>query len=143
MGDVFLPSFEQGMDCALDVTVVSSLQQALLAKAWEEPGSALSFAFNRKMRQSRVACRQEGIKLIPLAFECLGGLHDTTISTVTKLGRALAAHSERPESEVISQLFQRLRTLLAKGNSDLLLSRPPRHVSPDLDEDDDPGYNHY
>jgi len=64
--DVFLPSWFQGLDTALDVTVVSPLQQALVAKAAETAGAALSHAFERKNRQSLEECRAEGIHFIPL-----------------------------------------------------------------------------
>ena len=40
--DVLLPSWHQGQNTALDITVVSPLQQALVLKAAEEPGSALN-----------------------------------------------------------------------------------------------------
>ena len=84
------------------------------------------------MRQGGEACRLEGIQLIPMPYETLGGAHSTTI---TKIGRALAAHLERLEGEVLSHLFQCLGVLLAKGNSVLLLSRPPRLIPPSLDGD--------
>ena len=59
--DVLLPAFELGRDCALDVTVVSPMQQCLIEKAGEEPGAALRYAFERKMRQSHEACQEAGL----------------------------------------------------------------------------------
>ena len=135
--DVLLPSFDQGRDCALDVTVVSPLQQSLLVKAGEEPGAALTYAYERKMRQSSEACQQAGLHFFPLPFETFGGLHPKSISIVTTISRALSAHSGNPSSEVTSHLFQRLGVLLAKGNSALILSRAPKLPSADLDGDQD------
>ena len=112
--DIFLPRFENGTDCALNVIVVSPVQQALLTRAGVEPG---------------------GNRLIPLLpYETFGVASSSTISTISRIGKSLAAHSEHQESKVVSHLFQRLGVLLAKGNSALLLSSPP-HISPDLDGD--------
>ena len=74
---------------------------------------------------------------IPLPFETYGGLHEKSISTISKISRALSSHSGKPPSEVTSHLFQRLGVLLAKGNSALILSRAPKSPSSDLDGDQD------
>ena len=89
------------------------------------------------MRQSDEACRQAGIKFIPLPMETFGGMHSQTVSCISKISKALASHAGKPESEVASHLFQRLGVLLAKGNSALILSRNPESLSPDLDGDPD------
>ena len=47
--DVFLPNWTGGLDAALDVTVVHSLQDATVAGAADTAGHALSFAYERKM----------------------------------------------------------------------------------------------
>ena len=122
---MFLPAFESGSDCAVDVTVVSPLQQCLLTKAGEEPGAALAFAYNRKMNQSFDACREAGVRFLAAPIETFGGLHPQTISIVGKIGRALAYHSGGPQSDSVSHLFQRIGVLLCKGNSALILSRTP------------------
>ena len=72
-----------------------------------------------------------------MPFETFGGLHQRSVSVITKISRALSSHSERPTSEVTSHLFQRLGVLLAKGNSALILSRAPKPPSQDLDGDQD------
>ena len=117
--------------------MVSPLQQALLHKASEQPGAALSNAFDRKSRQSSEACQQQGISFLPLPIETFGGYHSLTSLTVSKIARALASHSGRAPAEVSSHLFQRLGILLAKGNSALVLSRVPSHPPPTLDGDQD------
>ena len=64
--DVLIPNWVGGRDAALDVTVVSPLQQALVDRAADEPCHTLNHAYQRKMRQSFEACNQEGISFIPL-----------------------------------------------------------------------------
>ena len=71
--DVYLPSWANGRDAALDVTVVSPLQQALVAKAAEERGAALNHAYDRNNRQSMEACNAEGIQFVALLIETLLG----------------------------------------------------------------------
>ena len=89
------------------------MQQCLLVKAGEEPGAALNYAFDRKIRQSFEACQQEGILFIPIPFETFGGLHQKSISVISKISRALSSQSGKEPSEVSSHLFQRLGVLLA------------------------------
>ena len=110
--DVLLPSWFQGHDTALDVTVVSPLQQALLSKAADTAGAALSHAFDRKNRQSLEDCRAQGIHFIPLPVETLGGWHPQAVSVKKKLGIQLARQTGKEDSEVIFHTFQRLSILL-------------------------------
>ena len=114
--DVLLPSWHQGQDTALDVTVVSPLQLALVEKAAEQPGAALTHAFDRKQRQSFEDCKAEGVHFSPLPVETLGGWHPQAISIIRKLGRQLARQSGRQDSEVIAYTFQQLGVLMMKGN---------------------------
>ena len=72
------------------------------------PGAALSYAYSRKMNQADEDCKREGISFLPLPFETFGGLHSQSVRVVSKIGRALAGHTCKQESEVISHLFQRL-----------------------------------
>ena len=120
----------QGHDTGLDVTVVSPLQQALVAKAAESAGAALSHAFERKNRQAFEECRAQGIHFIPLPVETLGGWHPQAVSVIRKLGRQLARQTGKDDSEVIAHTFQRLSILLMKGNSALILNRVPSHPPP-------------
>ena len=48
--DVFIPTWAGGRDAALDVTVINPLQAATVARAATTPGSALTYAYDRKMR---------------------------------------------------------------------------------------------
>ena len=74
--DVFIPSWTGGQDTACDVTVISPLQRDRVRRAAEEAGSALVFAFRRKMTASFEACREQGIHFLPLPVETLGGWHN-------------------------------------------------------------------
>ena len=54
--DVFIPNWAGGRDAALDVTVVNPLQAATVARAATNPGSALTYAYDRKMRGAAELC---------------------------------------------------------------------------------------
>ena len=135
--DIYLPSWANGRGAALDVTVTSPLQSALLLKAASQAGSALSAAYDRKNRQSWEACNQAGIEFVALPVETLGGWHVNATKVLTKLGRQLARHTGREDGEVLNHLFQRLSVLLMRGNAALILSRAldfaPQHVDGDRD----------
>ena len=75
-------------------------------------------------------CDQQGIALIPMAAESLGGWHKVALEQLRKLGSALARHTGQEEGETISHLLTRASVLLQKGLSSLLLNRIPGHPSP-------------
>ena len=75
-------------------------------------------------------CDQQGIALIPMAAESLGGWHKVALEQLRKLGSALARHTGQEEGKTISHLLTRASVLLQKGLSSLLLNRIPGRLSP-------------
>ena len=67
--DVFLPGWATGRDAALDVSVVSPLQQQLVRKAAYEAGSAARKRFQEKNAKYYQPCADEGIMFFPLIIE--------------------------------------------------------------------------
>ena len=104
-----------------------------MAKSANESGAALQHAFDRKIRQSWEACHREGIEFVPLPVETLGGWDSRAIKVIGKLGRQLARHCGKEDSEIISHTFQRLSILLMRGNASLLLSRSPSYIPQHID----------
>ena len=113
---------------AIDVCVVSSLQAQLVERAATEPGAALQHRYNQKWDKYGEACLAEGISFQPLPFEVLGGIHEAAIVVIEKIGQALARSNGQSDSEVTRHLFGRLSVLLMQGNSQLILSRIPKHA---------------
>ena len=70
-------------------------------------------------------CHKQGINFIPMVAECLGGWHDDAVHQVKKLGGALARNTGQEEQEAQQQLWQKLSTLLMKGNAALFSNRVP------------------
>ena len=123
--DIYLPSWAEGRDAALDVTVINPLQQATVAEAAVTPGHSLSVAFERKMRGAADDCARQGVSFVPMAFESLGGWHKTAEQQVKRLAQAVARQTGRDESECCSQATSRLSLLLMKGNAAILSNRIP------------------
>ena len=70
--DVFLPTWERGQPAALDVTVVSTLQNRTVAEAASVSGYALSVARERKVVSHSEACQSAGVSFVPMVVETLG-----------------------------------------------------------------------
>ena len=123
--DLLIPRWEGGKDSALDVTVVSALQQAMVAGSATTNGFAVGKAFDRKVARVGEACRQEGIAFIPVAADTLGGWQKVAVQQIKKLGAVLARHRGEEEQKEVRHLFQRLSLLLMRGNASLLVNRVP------------------
>ena len=102
--DVFLPHWDRGLPTALDVSVISTLQQRTVHAA---------------------SCREVGVSFIPLAVESLGGWSDLAAKTISRIGRLLGQRLGIPPSITSRQLFQRCSVSLWRGNAALWLHRFP------------------
>ena len=81
--DILLPTWSRGCPAALDVHVISPLQQLTLHEAASTPGHALQVGVRRKLTSHLSACRSAGV-------ETLGGLAEDTIFIIRFLGEAIA-----------------------------------------------------
>ena len=133
--DVLLPNYASGKPAALDVTVVSPLQQQLVKKAAEEPGSAARKRFQEKQAKYQTPCKNEGIEFFPLSVETLGGWHPESLLVLKNLARHLASHSGNTFEETQRHFLQRLSILLMRGNSALILSRHTTQIDAKVDGD--------
>ena len=133
--DVLIPNWTHGKDTALDVTVVNPIQPTLVKRVARdsEPGYALTYAFDNKMRKHDQTCRREGMVFLPMPIESLGGWHPETAQQAKKIGAAKAWQTGEDEDVAIAHLFQKLAVLLASGNDSLLLNRIPSFPDPQED----------
>ena len=131
--DVLLPNWSSGRPAALDIHVISPLQQQTLVEASHTPGHALQVGVRRKLSAHLSVCRSTGTDFIPLVAETLGGLGEDTIRTVAAIGRAIGHRSGSPDpSSTSKHLFGRLAIALWRGNACLWLHRHPS-LLPSLD----------
>lgn len=129
--DVYLPNWKRGQPAALDITVISTMQQQTLAGASITPGHALQVGDERKMAAHAGSCRAVGVQFIPLVVETLGGWSQDAIDTISSIGRLQGQRLGIPPPESTSHLFQRLAITLWKGNASLWIRRqsfPPANV---------------
>ena len=77
--DVFLPTWSRGRPAALDVHVISPLQQQTMGEAASTPGHALQVGVQRKLASHLSACRSVGVEFIPFVMETLGYLAEDSI----------------------------------------------------------------
>ena len=130
--DVYLPNWKRGQPAALDVTVISTMQQLTRDRASVVPGYALQVGEERKMAAHAEACRSVGIAFTPLVVETLGGWCQEAINTVKDIGRIQGHRLGISPSESTRHLFQRLSISLWKGNASLWIRRQPS-ISPVVD----------
>uniref|UniRef100_A0A1X7T574 Uncharacterized protein n=1 Tax=Amphimedon queenslandica TaxID=400682 RepID=A0A1X7T574_AMPQE len=122
--NVFLPHGDGGRPAALDVTVISSLQVAMVADLAVIQGSALGVAEARKLSMHAAACHHFGVNFLPLAVEVLGGWSPSAVSIIRSIGRRLGQRIGRNPSVTCSHLFQHLSVSLWRGNAAMWVQQP-------------------
>ena len=131
--DILLPNWCQGRPAALDIHVISPLQQLTLAEVASTPGHALQVGTCRNLASNLSACRAVGAECIPLVAETLVGLSEDSIHTIRAIGRAIGLRSSSPNPSISSKhLFGRVAIALWRGNASLWLHRHPT-LPPSLD----------
>ena len=95
--DIYLPSLKRGRPAALDVTVISTMQQATIQGAATTRGHALLVGEARKLAAHADACQAVGISFIPVVFETLGGMCASAVSSLACLGCLLGQRLGIPQ----------------------------------------------
>ena len=117
--DVYLPIWKRGQPAALDVSVISTMQQQTIDRAANSPGYALRVHEEKKMKAHADSCHSRGILFVPLIVETIGGWSDEAIKTISYIGHLQGQRLGSPPSEAIRHLFQRLAISLWRGNASL------------------------
>ena len=113
--DIFLPSWDRGPSTALDVTVISTLQQLTLQGAAITLGHALAVGENRKMTMHASHCQAVGVFFVALVIESLGGWSDLAVKTLSSIGRRLGQRLDILPSDSVRHLFQGCAISLWRG----------------------------
>ena len=121
--DVYLPNWHRGCPAALDITVISPLQQATIQGAASTQDHALLVAEARKFSAHGMQCQSAGITFIPCAIETVGGMSILAAETIANIGRLLGQRLGLPPHESTRHLFQRLSISLWRGNAALWIHR--------------------
>ena len=123
--DVYLPNWKRGQPAALDIHVISTMQQQTLVGASTTPGHALRVGEERKMAAHAGPCRAACVTFIPLVVESLGGWSEEAIYIIKSIGRLQGQRLGIPPPETTRHLFQRLSISLWRGNASLWVRRQP------------------
>ena len=131
--DILLPTWSQGRPAALDVHIISPLQQKTVAEAARTPGHALDVGVSRKLGSHLSDCRSVGMDFIPLVAETFGGLAKDTIRMTQAIGKVLGKRTNPDDpSTSTKHLFGRLAIALWRGNACCWIHRTPL-THPSLD----------
>ena len=121
--DVHLPIWKRGQPAAMDVSVISTMQQRTIVGASNSRGYALRLGEERKMRVHAEPCQSIGILFVPLIVQTIGGWSDQAVTTISHMGRFLGQRLGSSQSEAIQHLFQQLAVALWRGNTSLGIHR--------------------
>ena len=130
--DVFLPTWSRGRPAALDVHVISPLQQQTLGEAASTPGHVLQVGIQRKLASHLEACRSAGVDFVPIVAEALGGLAEDSIFTIRSIRVAISQRvSPQDSTTCTKQLFHRVAIALwAVAGKCLPLAASPAQTFP-------------
>ena len=124
--DILLPTWNHGRPTALDIHVISSLQQQRMGEAAFTPGHALQIGVQRKLASHLSACQSVGVDLIPIMTEVFSVLAEDTIPIIRASGEAIGWRvGPQSSTTCTKQLFHRVAVSLWRGNASLWLHRQP------------------
>ena len=124
--DILLPNWTNGRPAALDVSVISSMQQLTLVEAASSPSHAVSVGIRRKLTANLPACQAAGVMdFLPIVVETLGGWCPDSIATIRSIGRTLGERLISTDPVDMTNLFGRLVIALQRGNASLWIHRHP------------------
>ena len=102
--DIYLPCWNRGRPAAIDITVISTLQQSTLRSAAENQDHTLLVAEDRKFAAHGAACQTVGT-FIPFSIGTLSGLSDTTADMISSIGRLMGQRFRISLAESTGHLF--------------------------------------
>ena len=123
--DIYVPLWVGHQPAAMDVTVISPLQQLTLSGASSIAGHALQVREERKRTVYADLCHSSGIDFAPLAMEALGGWSESTCNTIRSTSRLQAQRLDIATAESYHHLAQQIAIALWRGNSSLWMSCQP------------------
>ena len=121
--DMLFPSWSCGRPAALDIHVISPLQQLTLAETSVSPGHALQIGVQRKLASNLPACQDAGVQCRCFVTETLGGLAQDAIRTICHLPLGSDRFGSLDPSASAKHLFQRFAISLSRGNACFIVTR--------------------
>ena len=110
--DVYFPCWKRGQPAALDVSVISTLQQLTVNGASTIQGHALSIGEERKLTVHAAPCRSVGVSFIPMIVASLGGWSPRAVDVIKCIGRLQGQGRKRYNLETTPICGNKLLTYL-------------------------------
>ena len=110
--DIFLPNWDRGRSAALDVSVISTLQNLTVSGAASTSGYALQVGEAKKKATLEAHCNTAGISFVPFLFESLGGISDLASKTIRRIGRHLGQRVGAPPAWSHLQALSSFKSVL-------------------------------
>ena len=121
--DVYVANWIDGRKLALDVSVVSPTQDAIIHHAADTAAAAIEMRKSSKMRAHFDNCRAQGITFQPLVVETFGGWDLDAVKILKDIARLDARRWGKNDAIAIKHFFQRLAVALQRGNAALFINR--------------------
>ena len=87
--DVFLPYWCRGCPVALDITIISTMQEHTVTGAAITKGHALRSGEEQKRAAHNADCQAVGVTLVPMVVETMGGWREEAVYTIKQIIRIL------------------------------------------------------
>ena len=124
-GDLFLPAWPGGRPVALDFAVTCPLQLSTLrGAATAQLAAATEYeAFKFGDRDTAARCHEQGIRLIPMVAESLGGWGHEAQAVFKTLGRQMATQTGTSHGAVVAQLYENMSVKIMRAAARSALAR--------------------
>ena len=124
-GNVYVPSVPDRGPCALDLAVTCPMQQDMVSGAAQAKLSAATAYEAKKFadRDTAARCAAQGVRLVPLVAETLGGWGPEAQGFFKVLAAKLAETTSVDPSVATAQLYETLGVHLQRHNASALLTR--------------------
>ena len=135
IGDVYVPSWQQGAPASFDFAVASPVRQDAVLQASLRPGAAATAyeQFKRTYLNTALDCQRQGISFIPLVAEPSGGWGPSAQCVFKAIARAISTLSGRSSGVELREHRQAFCVLLRQANARAIFSRTPDFRSLELD----------
>ena len=126
-GDVFIESFTDGKDTAIDVTVVSPIQATLINNSSNVRMFAANKAAEEKKSKYHELCSQQGTIFVPFALENFGGLHCISLHITKKLFALIHSRTSDPIWLISKTKLEYLSFRLQRAIANSIIKRIPEY----------------
>jgi hypothetical protein len=113
-GDIVIPRWHDGRTAAIDVTIISPLQQPFLLDTARAGGFASKIAEDAKVQKHGDDCKQHNLIFLPFAMECTGGYGPTASHFLEVIVKNTCDRRYEPAYMISNKIYQRMSFALQK-----------------------------